>query len=199
MTATVQLATGGYLTTTHTREAWLLDATEALAADLAAAGYTVPPVRVSVGWPKGGHGRAKAIGQCWSAMSVADGQPAIFISPELDDPVRVLDVLLHELIHAATPGCGHKGAFVKACRAMGLVAPWTATTASPDLRVRLADLARRLGTYGHARVSDAARPKQGTRMLKVECPDCGYTVRTTQKWLDVGTPTCPCGSTMEAV
>lgn len=24
-----------------------------------------------------------------------------------------------------------------------------------------------------------------------ECPECGYTVRTTQKWLDVGAPFCP--------
>lgn len=33
--------------------------------------------------------------------------------------------------------------------------------------------------------------KQSTRMLKVHCPECGYTVRTTQKWLDVGPPLCP--------
>jgi hypothetical protein len=36
------------------------------------------------------------------------------------------------------------------------------------------------------------RPKkQGTRMLKAECPECGYTIRLTKKWADVGLPTCP--------
>ena len=33
--------------------------------------------------------------------------------------------------------------------------------------------------------------KQATRMIKVACPECGYTARTTQKWLDVGPPRCP--------
>lgn len=34
-------------------------------------------------------------------------------------------------------------------------------------------------------------------MLKVVCPDDGYIVRTTQKWLDIGMPFCPCGEQME--
>jgi hypothetical protein len=35
-------------------------------------------------------------------------------------------------------------------------------------------------------------------MLKVMCADedCGYNLRTTRQWLNVGTPTCPCGSEM---
>ncbi|MGA4950461.1 hypothetical protein [Streptomyces lydicamycinicus] len=42
--------------------------------------------------------------------------------------------------------------------------------------------------------------KQGTRMLKVICSeDCecdGYTVRTTQKWIEIGLPSCPFGREM---
>ena len=34
--------------------------------------------------------------------------------------------------------------------------------------------------------------KQGTRLLKCRCASCGYTVRTTRKWLDLaGPPTGP--------
>lgn len=34
--------------------------------------------------------------------------------------------------------------------------------------------------------------KQGTRLLKCRCASCGYTVRTTRKWLDLaGPPICP--------
>ena len=33
--------------------------------------------------------------------------------------------------------------------------------------------------------------------VKIECPEDGYTVRTTSKWLDIGLPTCPCGTEME--
>ena len=34
-------------------------------------------------------------------------------------------------------------------------------------------------------------------MIKLICEDCGYTVRTTRKWLKVGFPTCCCGGAME--
>ena len=39
----------------------------------------------------------------------------------------------------------------------------------------------------------AAGPKpQGTRLLKCECAVCGYTARTTAKWLNgPGAPICP--------
>jgi hypothetical protein len=49
----------------------------------------------------------------------------------------------------------------------------------------------------HARLDLSGRRKQSTRMLKLECTNCGYTVRTTQKWIEVGLPTCCCGSDME--
>lgn len=34
-------------------------------------------------------------------------------------------------------------------------------------------------------------PKQSTRLKKCECSQCGYTVRVTQKWLEIGPPHCP--------
>jgi hypothetical protein len=41
-------------------------------------------------------------------------------------------------------------------------------------------------------------PKQNTRMLKCECPMCGYIARTSQKWIDeVGPPHCPVHGAME--
>ena len=39
--------------------------------------------------------------------------------------------------------------------------------------------------------------KQGTRMIKLTAAGCcGYTVRTTQKWLELGNPQCPHGQPM---
>jgi formylmethanofuran dehydrogenase subunit E len=110
--------------------------------------------------------------------------------------VRVLDVLLHELIHAIMPGQGHRRGFSQLAAKMGLVKPWTATTAGPELHARLTKMAKRLGEFEHSPVSDATRKKQTTRMLKVECPKCGYLVRTTRKMLDVGNPLCPQGDEM---
>lgn len=41
-------------------------------------------------------------------------------------------------------------------------------------------------------------PKQTTRMKKCMCPKCGYTARIAAKWIQVGLPTCPCGTELEA-
>jgi hypothetical protein len=40
-------------------------------------------------------------------------------------------------------------------------------------------------------------PKQSTRLKKCICSECGYTVRVTQKWLEVGAPHCPEHGAME--
>lgn len=70
-----------------------------------------------------------------------------------------------------------------------------------DLHPRLDKIASRLGDYPHSKLNPAESPikKQTTRMLKVECPESGYLVRMTRKWLDeVGAPKCPChDETME--
>lgn len=51
-----------------------------------------------------------------------------------------------------------------------------------------------------AQTAEARRAPSGsaatTRMRKVACPVCGYTVRMARKWIAVGMPTCPCGATM---
>jgi hypothetical protein len=107
----------------------------------------------------------------------------------------VLDVLLHELIHHAVgTECGHKGAFKKAAEGVGLVGKMTATEAGPELLVRLNALAEELGTPGHGKLQPGEKiTKQSTRLLKAACPECGYTVRVTRKWVDgAGTPLCPC-------
>jgi hypothetical protein len=36
-----------------------------------------------------------------------------------------------------------------------------------------------------------------TRLRKVACPDCGYTVRMARSWMERGLPVCPCGQAME--
>ena len=78
-----------------------------------------------------------------------------------------------------------------------MTGPWTSTTAGPEC---LAGLATVLipWDYPHSTL-DATKvkrdKKQGTRMVKVECGECGYTLRTTKKWLvERGTPLCPCNN-----
>src|SRR5689334_8940605 len=134
-----------------TREAWLLSAIDRLARSTFPA-FKQPQWRVTCGWPKGVRGGKHAIGQCWDKASSNDGSYELFISPELDNPIEILHVLAHEMIHAIV-GCdkGHKGEFVKLCKAIGLVAPWTATTPGAELTKTLTIYALQLGPYPHAR------------------------------------------------
>lgn len=207
------------VTATTNREAWLIAAVEELRPMFAELGEELPTVRVSVGWPGGRGNKSATIGQCWAKCMTADSVPQLFVSPVLDDGKRVLDVLAHELVHAVDDcKSGHRGRFAKVAKGIGLTGKMTATVAGDELKAKLATIADKLGTYPHARLSNGApitpakpgddpeadpeddptqgEPKQGTRMLKVVCPDDGYTVRTTRKWLDVGLPSCPCGATM---
>lgn len=177
------------------REAWLQAAVTKFAPMFEALNIDLPPVRVSVGWPKGRPPKGgKILGQCWKTVTSSDGVSSIFISPLVAEPTRVLDILLHELVHASDDGeSKHRGHFKKTAQQLGLVEPWTATTAGEQLAPLLVDLAKALGPYPHAAMVEAevAAKKQTTRMIKVECDDCGYTLRTTKKWLEIGVPDCP--------
>lgn len=206
---------------TMTREAWLHAAIESLRDRFTEVGMPLPKtIHVSVGFGYGAKREsATVLGQCWAGRASEDGNNHIFLSPELDDTARVLDVLIHELIHAADDcKSGHKGAFAEAATRLGLTGKMTATTASIDLAAEMLCLAASLGNYPHGRLNASAKVpttvpvgpdgkvipthsgpgKQTTRMLKVVCPVDGYTVRTTAKWLAMGVPSCPCGAVMIA-
>jgi hypothetical protein len=161
----------------------------------------VPDVHVSCGWPsRGGTSTKKrVIGECWKPETSEDGKSHIYVSPTLTEPVAVLSTLLHEMIHAMHPEAKHRGDFAKTAKAVGFLAPWTQTPESDELKAALQVIAEDIGEpYPHSKVTPSVQRKvQSTRMLKVQCPECGYTARTTQKWLEVGLPTCPCGTQME--
>jgi hypothetical protein len=190
----------------ETREQYLLAAINLMKPLFTRAGFELPPVHVSTGFPstKALSAKNTAIGQCWPNEASEDKVNHIFISPLLPDAMDlrpgdgcgVLPTLLHEGVHAAVGcACGHKGAFRKAALALGLDGKMTATHAGPELRASLEALLPKLGKYPHSKLepTKSGRKKQGTRMIKCECLVCGYAVRTTKKWLEVGVPSCPCG------
>lgn len=186
------------------REEWLGRLVDALRPLFDDQGAKLPKkIRVSCGWPsRGGTSMTgkRVIGQAWSTEASADGTHETFITPAIDDPVRVADILVHELVHHAVGVKeGHKRPFSKLAKALGLEGKMTATVASKDLKERLEAITYKLGAYPHAALDPTTLPKQSTRMLKVQCnrKECGCIVRMTQKWLDeVGTPRCGCGGTM---
>lgn len=135
-----------------TREQWLASAGRMLEkAFFKDEGLTLPKYRVSVGFPRG---KKSAIGQCWTASVSKDGTHEIFICPTLGETTsRVLDVLLHEQIHACVGiEHGHKGPFRKLVKKFGLEGKMTATYVSEGTETwhKLMVIAGRLGDYPHA-------------------------------------------------
>lgn len=173
----------------------------------------VPPVVVNVGF--GPSLPRKARGWCFPSKAAQDGVHQIYITPMLgpDDSEQILAILIHEIAHAIDD-CehGHTGRFRKLVEQMGLMAPVTTATAGEPLKEILKPILQTLGTYPHSLLdlAETKVKKQTTRMIKVECKQeveldepgkvetCGYTLRTTQTWLDVGIPYCPrCDERME--
>lgn len=192
-----------------TREEWLEKLVDQFRPMFGRDGINPIPdrLRISCGWPSIGGTRKKkrVLGECFTMTASAGGTNEIFVSPLLDDPIIVGATALHECIHASD-NCAskHKGYFVATAKQLGLLKPWTATHPSDGLASDLRVLISRIGDYPHAgltgEIADKSGPKkQGTRMIKVTCPNqnCGYTCRTTKKWLEIGVPTCPCGEQME--
>lgn len=205
-----------------TREAWLHQAVETFRPRFEAIGMPLPDrVHVSVGFGYGARREnAVILGQCWARRASADGVNHIFVSPQQDNPPAMLVTLLHELIHAADGGAhGHKGPFAQAAAAVGFQPPMTITPTAAALAGEMTALAEALGPLPHAKltpVTIAAPPPtptptagggtvpihsgpgtQGTRLVKLTAAGCcGYTVRTTAKWLAQGNPLCPHGAAM---
>jgi hypothetical protein len=205
-----------------TREAWLHLAIEAFRPRFVEIGLPLPEkLHVSIGFGYGSRAESKKIlGQCWARRASADGVNHIFLGPQEGDPAGMLVSLLHELIHAADDcSSGHRGRFAEAATRLGFEGPMTSTPPSLALSAEVILLAEALGPFPHGQLTvDAAKlvpvpagetdspepgkihsgpSKQGTRMIKLTASGCcGYSVRTTQKWLDEGLPQCPHGQQM---
>ena len=183
------------------REDWLSAVAQEMAPWFADLGCPLPPVRMAIGFPSKGI-KSKAIGECWTNECwtnecSGDGVFEIFITPRIAESERVADILAHELVHAAVGlDAKHGPEFKKVAVAIGLEGKMTATVAGETFKRAFAPILEKVGPIPHAGLTPSARSnapkKQSTRMIKCECPDCGYVVRTSQKWLDdVGAPICP--------
>lgn len=142
-----------------TREEWLVKATSALRPLFSKHGAPIPKkVQVGCGCPRGG--KTEIIGQCFGKTWTEDGTTHVFISPTQGDPVSVLAVLVHELIHAAV-GCeeGHRGKFAKMARELGLEGKLTATYVSKNsgLHPKLVKITAGLGKYPHSKMTARRR------------------------------------------
>ena len=176
----------------NVREIWLQKAVELISPIFKNKGYTIPKVQVSCGFPSTGN-KSKHVGQCWGKSSTSDGTNQLFITPILDEPVQVLDTLVHELVHAVDDCMHHHGPeFKKIATDVGLQGLMREASAGPWLLEQLTAISRQLGKYPHSKINLAhsSSKKTGPRP-RAKCKKCGYEVTPLKKWLHMGPPLCP--------
>lgn len=166
-------------------------------------------------------GRKKALGWFWSGKWIEiDGVKErecseINLSAEHLHSADMGEVLLHELAHAENDfleikdcdktGRIHNKKFKVMAEKVGLNVHdrhpslgFAITSLGDTAKSFLSQIEFNKDVFKSYRVQKAA-VKQGTRLKKLECPDCGYVVRATQQWIDEGLPTCCCGAKFEQI
>lgn len=127
----------------ETREQWLEASVKLISEVFKENGYTVPKVKVSIGFT-GSRDAKLVLGSCWSADASDDKICQIFIVPTQDCPFEIQSVLTHELVHATVENkAGHGSVFRKCAVAIGLEGKMTSTVAGDKLKERLNAFFRR--------------------------------------------------------
>jgi hypothetical protein len=182
------------------RETWLNLMTDKYIRPMfASKGYTIPAnIRMSCSLASGGihtkkHQKRFTLGECYAPSMSSDDSIQIMIVPNLADSARVLDVLVHELVHATVGNKeGHNHVFKACANAVGLEGKMTSTNAGEWLKALINEWIKVEGEYPHATLATRYK-KQSTRLHKCDCIHCGYTMRISSKWLKLATPRCPLG------
>lgn len=185
-----------------TREGWLLEAVGEIKSRMFdPLNLELPKiVRVSPGFCGG----TKAIGMCVKPECADDASTSMFVDPLLADPVEVLAVLIHELVHAHCFAlgldCGHKGKFVKIIRELGLEGKPTATIVVPGsaLHQTCIAMAMKLGDYPHAPVRRKTKPRPKHNWISyISTVNEEYIVRANRNTVEeFGPPRDPQGEAM---
>lgn len=179
------------------REQWLLLAVDALKPIFKKKCQIVLPknIKCTMSFPLG-RSAHKIAGQCLNEKISSGGKIEILINPTVDDPIKIISILAHELIHAWDGNKnGHKGPFVRVAKDFGFVSPWTQTPETPELSKELKKIVKKLPKFPHDKVNPSKREKkQTTRMIKLECDQCGFICRASHTAIIAsGLPTCGCG------
>lgn len=208
------------------RESWLANAVVQLLPKFEAIGFPVPAFRIAVGFSPVNTTKwigvtlhtsltADRINEVWIAPVKADAAQMLGI---------VVHEMCHVVDNCQGDGKGngHAGRFAEAAVRIGLEGKMHQTVPGADLLMELELIAASLGEYPGSTVDMAklktkilvnpdgtevklsSGPKtQTTRMHKVVCPAehvdtdlDGYTIRMSQKWIDLGLPMCPEGHQM---
>jgi len=171
------------------REEYLELAASELSDYISKAGYAMPQIKVSAGWPstKAFSAKGRTLGECWHHEAINQEASHIFISPYLSDTVTVLSVLVHEIGHAILPEeAKHKKPFKQYMTAVDLTGKATATKPGEVLKSFLNLLIDRIGVYPHESIDKGPKQKKQTTRLRLwTCEGCDLKIRVAKDDLNL--------------
>ena len=146
------------------REQWLKAAGDLLVTEFDL--HLPRPWRVSTGSPAR---QGKSLGHCYASAAVQDGANEIWVNASIVDPLQILGVLLHELLHAEDDcQSGHAGAFQRRALQVGYLPPAEGLPALRRAKGPPGGPAGLLPRLPHRARCSPATPKKG-RMIKLQC------------------------------
>lgn len=194
-----------------TIEQWLNNALSILK-DAVFSNYDIPDnIKISCGFCGVGKPKKEAdykvhvLGICCPSELSTGGFTEIFIDPILDESFRVLDVLVHEVVHAILgSGKGHGKEFKKIAIGVGLEGKMTSTIAGENLAVILKRIVGDIGEYPHKAYQlitnnkeseDSEEKEKPDRIINLRCHDDKILVKThesnlTERNLEFKCPVC---------
>jgi hypothetical protein len=181
-------------------------------------GLTVKPAQITLTVQS--KGRKNAVGwfapERWKRGAAKTNIHEINVSAECITTHDMGELMLHELAHAENNVLGiqdcssnqmHNKKFKSMAEKLGLeVKPrdkrygYGFTDLGDGSKKFLASIKFDKSIFDAARLGGIRKKgKVGSRLIKCECGECGYVVRTTNKWIESsGAPICPCNeSAME--
>ena len=179
-----------------TREFWLLQAAKRIPSIFFNDEIQLPSdLQVSVGFVKGN--QEKVLGVCVISKTEDTFPASIVLNHTIDDTEKLLQVLVHECIHAYGIK-GHGKAFGKFASMAGFEKPYKFHTPGQSLIDNVKglynDLLSEFGPYPGAALhaSQKEKKERNSNILTLSCPDCEYKVKVARKLVETyGAPKCP--------
>lgn len=194
-----------------TREEWLHHAVELIDSQIFNGELELDvhhDFQIACGWCKG----AKALGETifpydGEDVKLEDFFPVtihINCTNAITDPIMMIEVLVHECIHAFFGIKDHKKEFACKAKIVGFEKPYKELHESQFLKDNCTSIYMQMkekyGEWpGKAIVVHKKDGEKKKNHYKIFCPDCGYEMRVSKAMLAKHgrkMPTCPCGAKM---
>lgn len=167
----------------NTREDWLRACLTRVTAGWPVGADLPENTRISVGFPQKRRGKGgNRAAEHYRPDESEGGFWEIFVSPAMGDALEVARAVAFEAARIST----RRAPTAPEIKSLSERAERVVKTLPPYPHSAL-----KVGTTPTATAPGAEVPGPGSRMIRAVCPTCGYSLRTTRKWLAVAVPSCP--------